>query len=80
LVGCCRKLGVTPLTSHGQWQEGLSPAARRCSIREVEVDTETGFVKVRKILCVQDCGLVVDKLTCETQINGGVIMAWANAL
>ena len=47
---------------------------------EVEVDTETGFVKVRKILCVQDCGLVVNKLTCETQIHGGVIMGMGYAL
>ena len=44
------------------------------------MDTETGFVKVRKVLCVQDCGLVVDKLTCETQIQGGIIMGLGYAL
>ncbi len=44
------------------------------------MDTETGFVKVRKVLCVQDCGLVVDKLTCETQIQGGIIMGMGYAL
>ena len=47
---------------------------------EVEVDTETGFVKVKKLLVVQDCGLVVNKLTCESQINGGVIMGLGYAL
>jgi len=47
---------------------------------EVEVDTDTGFVKVRKILCVQDCGLVVNKLTCESQLNGGIIMGIGYAL
>ena len=77
----CRKLGVNPLTSHGQWQEGLSSSGvGGVQFAEVEVDTETGFVKVRKILCVQDCGLVVDKLTCETQINGGIIMGLGYAL
>ena len=47
---------------------------------DFEVDTETGVVKFRKILCVQDCGLIVNKLTCETQINGGVIMGMGYAL
>ena len=47
---------------------------------EVEVDTEIGFVKVKKILCVQDCGLIVSKLTCESQINGGIVMGIGYAL
>ncbi len=80
-AGACKKLGVNPLTSHGQWQEGLSSSgAGGVQFAEVEVDTETGFVRVRKILCVQDCGLVVNKLTCETQVNGGVIMGMGYAL
>jgi xanthine dehydrogenase YagR molybdenum-binding subunit len=79
--GACKKLGVNPLTAHGQWQEGLSSrGVGGVQFAEVEVDTETGFVKVRKILCVQDCGLVVDKLTCETQIHGGIIMGMGYAL
>jgi xanthine dehydrogenase YagR molybdenum-binding subunit len=80
-LAACRKLGVNPLTSHGQWQEGLSSSGvGGVQFAEVEVDTETGYVKVRKILCVQDCGLVVDRLTCETQINGGIIMGLGYAL
>jgi xanthine dehydrogenase YagR molybdenum-binding subunit len=46
----------------------------------VEVDSETGFVNLRKILAVQDCGLVVNKLTCESQINGGIIQGIGYAL
>jgi xanthine dehydrogenase YagR molybdenum-binding subunit len=80
-LGACKKLGVNPLTADGRWQEGLSSSGvGGVQFAEVEVDTETGFVKVRKILCVQDCGLVVNKLTCETQINGGVIMGLGYAL
>ena len=76
-----RNSGVNPLMSHGQWQEGLSSSgAGGVQFAEVEVDTETGFVRVRKILCVQDCGLVVNKLTCETQVNGGMIMGMGYAL
>ncbi len=80
-AGACKKLGVNPLTAHGEWQEGLSSrGVGGVQFAEVEVDTETGFVKVRKVLCVQDCGLIVDKLTCETQIQGGIIMGLGYAL
>src|SRR5260370_14776113 len=68
----CKKLGVTPLTVSGQWQEGLSSSgAGGVQFAEVAVDTETGFTKVKKIVCVQDGGLIISKLTCESQVNGG---------
>ena len=47
---------------------------------EVAVDTETGLVTVKKVVAVQDCGLIVDKLTLESQINGGIIMGMGYAL
>ena len=76
----CKKLSA-PLQVRGQWREGLS-AGGACGVQfaEVEVDTETGFVKVKRILVVQDCGAVVNRLTCESQINGGVIMGLGYAL
>jgi xanthine dehydrogenase YagR molybdenum-binding subunit len=81
----CAKLGGTSLQVRGSWREGLSQGGGAVGqggvqFAEVEVDTETGFVKVRKVLVVQDCGLVVNKLTCESQINGGVIMGVGYAL
>jgi xanthine dehydrogenase YagR molybdenum-binding subunit len=77
----CRKLSVNPVVASGRWQEGLSSSgAGGVQFAEVEVDTETGFVKVKKILCVQDCGLIVNKLTCESQVNGGIIMGMGYAL
>jgi xanthine dehydrogenase YagR molybdenum-binding subunit len=42
---------------------------------EATVDIETGIVKVTRILAMQDCGLIVDKLTAESQAYGGVIAA-----
>lgn len=77
----CAKLGSAPLQVRGQWREGLS-AGGACGVQfaEVEVDTETGAVKLRKIFVVQDVGAVVNKLTCESQINGGVIMGIGYAL
>jgi len=80
-AGACRKLGVQPLVAQGGWRDGLSGnGAGGVQFAEVEVDTETGFVRVKKVLAVQDCGLVVNKLTTESQINGGIIMGIGYAL
>jgi xanthine dehydrogenase YagR molybdenum-binding subunit len=77
----CKKLGVNPLVVHGQWQPGLS-SDHACGVQfaEVAVDTETGLVTVIKVVAVHDCGLIIDKLTLESQINGGVIMGMGYAL
>ncbi|MFN4258414.1 MAG: xanthine dehydrogenase family protein molybdopterin-binding subunit [Gemmataceae bacterium] len=49
-------------------------------IAEVRVDTETGQVFCDHIVAVQDVGMVVNKLLCESQVAGGVIMAVNYAL
>jgi len=77
----CKKLGVNPLVVHGNWIEGLSTRpAYGVQFAEVAVDTETGLVTVKKVVAVHDCGLMVDTLTLESQINGGVIMGMGYAL
>ncbi len=47
---------------------------------EVSVDTETGFVKVDRIMAVHSCGRPINISQIESQINGGVIMGIAYAL
>jgi xanthine dehydrogenase YagR molybdenum-binding subunit len=47
---------------------------------DVEVDTETGVVSVKKLVAVQDCGLIIDMLTARSQVYGGMIMGIAYAL
>jgi xanthine dehydrogenase YagR molybdenum-binding subunit len=77
----CKKIGINPLIIHGQWIEGLSTnPAGGVQFAEVEVDTETGLVTVKKVLGVHDCGLIVNQLTLESQINGGIIMGMGYAL
>jgi CO/xanthine dehydrogenase Mo-binding subunit len=41
---------------------------------EVEVDTETGHVKIAKLVSVVDAGKVVNPKIVETQISGGALM------
>ncbi len=40
---------------------------------EVEIDTETGEVKVEKIVAVHESGRVINPLTMSSQIEGGVL-------
>ena len=50
------------------------------SFAEVEVDVETGKVRPTKLIQVQDGGLPLNRLTMESQINGGMIQALGMAL
>ena len=45
-----------------------------------EVDTETGRVKIRKYVAVDDVGKVINPLIVEGQIHGGVVQGLAQAL
>jgi xanthine dehydrogenase YagR molybdenum-binding subunit len=47
---------------------------------DVTVDVETGVVKVNKLVAVQDCGLIIDLKTAESQVYGGLIMGVSYAL
>lgn len=70
----CKLLGTEPIAADGQWQAGLSGTGTSgVQFTEAEVDIETGIVRVKRILAIQDCGLVVDQLTAESQVYGGVV-------
>jgi carbon-monoxide dehydrogenase large subunit len=46
----------------------------------IEVDTETGAVHIRKYVCVDDIGVVVNPLIVEGQVHGGLAQGIAQAL
>ncbi|MGR7024380.1 xanthine dehydrogenase family protein molybdopterin-binding subunit [Geodermatophilus sp. URMC 62] len=46
----------------------------------MEVDTDTGFVTIRKYACVDDVGTIVNPLIVEGQIHGGLAQGIAQAL
>lgn len=47
---------------------------------ELSVDTETGFIKVDKIVAAHSCGRPINPLQVESQINGGIIQGTSYAL
>ena len=48
-------------------------------IAVVDVDRETGAVKVRRFLAVDDCGIVINPMIVEGQIHGGLTEGFAIA-
>lgn len=46
----------------------------------VEVDTETGFIKLLKHWCVEDCGTVINPMLVDEQLRGGVVQGIGGAL
>ena len=81
------KMGQSPIEEMGEnvpaqaAREGLNTlGAAGVQMAEVEVDTETGIVKMRKLVAVQDCGLVVNPKTAESQVFGACIMSICSAL
>lgn len=79
----CTLMGQTPISTQGRQDEApnlSSQGVGGVQFADVTVDIETGVVRVNRIVAVADCGLVVDRLLCESQVFGGVIMGLNAAL
>ena len=83
----CQKLGVKTISEQGvnnpqtSVKEGLNnEGVAGIQIADVSVDTETGIVKMNRIVAVQDCGLIVNPKTAESQVFGACIMSICGAL
>jgi xanthine dehydrogenase YagR molybdenum-binding subunit len=78
-----RRIGLNPLTATGQ-QPGPGKlndsGVGGIQMAQVSVDTETGVVRLEKLVAVQDCGLILDLKTAESQVYGGMIMGICYAL
>jgi xanthine dehydrogenase YagR molybdenum-binding subunit len=83
----CALLGVNAITKRGannpgeSEREGLiSDGVGGVQIADVSVDTETGIVTMNEMVAVQDCGLIIDLKTAESQVYGAMIMGITYAL
>ena len=47
---------------------------------DVSVDIETGVVSINEMVAVQDCGLIINLKTAESQVYGALIMGITYAL
>lgn len=77
----CALLGPTPIVKRGASTPGESEKAKLMSsgvggvqMADVSVDVETGVVTINEMVAVQDCGLIIDLKTAESQVYGALIM------
>jgi xanthine dehydrogenase YagR molybdenum-binding subunit len=78
----CAWIGADKLSVRGEfndryWGKGNSDTAQ---FARVEVDTETGLIRVQKLVAIQACGLPINRLTAENQVQGGMMQGLSYAL
>jgi xanthine dehydrogenase YagR molybdenum-binding subunit len=81
----CAKLGPNKISEIGineqRKPEGLNTSGvGGIQMAHVSVDIETGIVKMKKFVAVQDIGLVVNPKLADSQVHGAVIMGICGAL
>jgi xanthine dehydrogenase YagR molybdenum-binding subunit len=84
----CSKIGATPITCHGHNDQAAgknkpdltNSGVGGVQMAEVEVDTDTGIVTMKKMVAVQDCGLVIDVKLAESSVLGALIMGISYSL
>jgi len=77
----CALLGAEGVSATGEWRADLaSTGVHGVQAAEVEVDTDTGALRVKRMVAVQDCGLVLNRLAAKSQMHGGMIQALGYAL
>jgi len=73
----------------GEIEPGLSESAtydppgtfsNACHVAIVEVDVETGAVKIEKFIAVEDAGRIINPMIADGQVHGGIAQGIANAL
>jgi len=81
----CAKLGVNKISEIGindqRKPEGLNASGvGGIQMAHVSVDVETGIVKMKRFVAVQDIGLVVNPKLADSQVHGAAIMGICGAL
>lgn len=82
----CQKMPADTITGHGENDDAARKAyfgeghSHGTQFVDLQVDTETGVIRVKRVVAIQACGSVVCRKTAESQIIGGVIQGISFAL
>ena len=86
VAGTDRSIGLfdtaasAPLTATGEISSRLHAHPSGVAACEVEIDPETGALKVRRYITVDDVGRVINPMIVEGQIHGGIAQGIGHAL
>ena len=81
-AGPVTKLGLG-LDGVGTWSGvpgGAPNYPNGCQVCEVEVDPDTGAVRIDRFFAIDDLGMVINPMICEGQIHGGIAQGVGQAL
>jgi carbon-monoxide dehydrogenase large subunit len=86
IVGTDRRIGLfelaawKPFAGDAQFGDKIESYPTGVMVCEVEIDPETGQVRVDRLTAVADCGTVVNPRLLEGQMQGGAVHGLGNAL
>ena len=73
--------GVDPgLEANVNYRTDALAYANACHVAEVEVDIETGEVKIENYFALQDSGVLINPMMVDGQVHGGIAHGIGNAL
>ncbi|MGE0746843.1 MAG: xanthine dehydrogenase family protein molybdopterin-binding subunit, partial [Rhodospirillales bacterium] len=73
--------GMEPgLFETGVWEPESQTFPNGCHVCEVEIDPDTGRLEIVRYVVVDDVGTVINELTLEGQVHGGVVQGVGQAL
>jgi CO/xanthine dehydrogenase Mo-binding subunit len=73
-------LGLEGVGTYSGVPGGAPNYPNGCQVCEVEVDPETGAVRIDRFVAVDDVGMVINPMICEGQIHGGIAQGVGQAL
>jgi xanthine dehydrogenase YagR molybdenum-binding subunit len=78
----CAKLAADQIVGRGKTEQAERGQGHSHGVQfvDVTVDTETGVVRVSRVIAYQSCGKVITRKMAESQIIGGVIQGISYAL
>ena len=68
------------LDANVNWRTDSLAYANACHVAEVEVDIETGGVKIVNYVAMQDSGVLINPMIVDGQVRGGVAHGIGNAI
>jgi xanthine dehydrogenase YagR molybdenum-binding subunit len=77
----CATLPAEGLSARGKWRKELQASGvHGAQAARVEVDTQTGAIRVLDMIGIQDCGLPLNRAAARSQVNGGMVQALSYGL
>jgi carbon-monoxide dehydrogenase large subunit len=73
-------LGLDGVGTYSGVPGGAPNYPNGCHVCEVEVDPETGAVRIDRFAAVDDLGMAINPMICEGQIHGGIAQGVGQAL